>query len=443
MKTSLAVLMTILMIMSSCKEKNEQRVYPIPPSSESSSSSDSSASTNTDSNSETNIVEESEIVEPKIIEELPVKIEKPKELMTYTELFNIPSNYRGVRLEDIKKYGAVKVPVLNQLALRMSRYQDFYFGPRDDLKVHMNFLIDKPRLKKDDTDKVLIKVGSVVEVANGLNVDASLWGGPIDAQFDSADTDNDHYIYVHHLMFDRKARRLDFQYEKSVQVFNVNDLEFEVKIGLKERRLILSEKENKDFEIVMPVGVGSIDMGVTKRGVYQFLTPIYEGQNIDTNLEKVSWAHRDDKDYYQGKPFIRFRTNKRRLGGWSQIGLHIKQNYKFKRGYDSHGCMRLRNEDLQTVFRLIMNSKTNRKGLVEASIKLKLGKWDKDHPMPKINNRIKIVKNFGTEQFPETGLDELGLTAVEYLNVSESEYKRIWDKLERDYKNNKIPVVRD
>ena len=360
---------------------------------------------------------------------------KPREFV----IKSFSKNVIGVRLEDIVKFSPENNSFLSQLSLRMNRYKEFYFGSKEVMS-HINFLISKPVYDIRKPNKIKLIVGSVVEKSFGDSVDTSMYhfGNSTD-KFAASDSDNSHLIYITELEFDRKAKRLDFQI-RNQDIKLISHSKYRFTVGLKERRLIIEDENDKNFKIVFPVGVGALDLGVTEKGVNQLMTPIYKEQFLDQSLEGVSWAHRDDESYYQGRPFIRFRKDTWRFGGWSQIGLHIQQNAVFKRAFDSHGCMRLRPKDLEASFRLFRHSQANRKGLVEGNILLTLGRSEIDHPMPKINSSVKVVKNIGTKFDPETTTDEFGLTAIEKRKVTPTEFSQIWINILKDYSSNKIKV---
>lgn len=345
---------------------------------------------------------------------------------------------KGVRLADIAKFNSTKFTEAGLLESRIKKYPQFYFD--DDSAIsHMNFLLEEPSVQKDG--KVTVKIGSIVETAQGRTVNATRWGGSSQERFDTADNDNRHEIHLNTLTYDPNAKSINFELQDK-EVIDIEDTRFKATIGLKERSLILEDQAYSDLKIVVPVGVGALDLGVSSPDTYQLMTPLYEGQNIDTDLNQVSWAHRDDKSYYKGKPFIRYRMNRSQYGGWSTIGLHIQQNRVFVRGFDSHGCMRLRPEDLDAVYRVLMNTE-NEDGLVLADILLKLDENELEHPMPKVNDRVKVVKNFGTRENPRTGKDRHGLTTTESRILTKADYLAIWERIEKDYELGKINIVRE
>ncbi len=345
----------------------------------------------------------------------------------------------GVRLSDLGEYAPSTFSEAELLDKRISRFPNFYFGTYD-AKSHLNFLIESPITQANG--EVQIKIASIVEYALGNTVDASKWNGRKAAKFDSADIDNRHEIHILEISYNRNASTIDFQI-KDREIIDLSDTRFEIKVGLRNRRTIIQDTIRNELKFVLPVGVGALDLGISRIGVYKSMTPIYIDQQIDTDLNQVSWAHRDDQTYYQNKPFIRFRTNKSEFMGWSTIGFHIQQNRIFRRGFDSHGCMRLRAQDLDALFRITMHTQKYRNTMVRASILPRLNDNELDHPMPKSNNSIKIVKNFGSHEFPEKGLDELNLTAITTKKIHPFELVKILDKLENDYHNRLFEVVDD
>lgn len=337
------------------------------------------------------------------------------------------NSIQGVRLFDIEKYSKDKFIDAGTLEKRIESYPQFYFGNKES-KSHLNFVIEAPTVNEDGEYSTVI--GSVVETAQGKTIDGTSRGDSSKEKFDTADMDNAYSIHINTLSFNPEDGKINFKLEEKT-IVNMEDTKFKLTVGLKNRRLILDDENNPSLRIVLPIGVGALDLGVSSPDQFGLMTPLYENQNIDTDTNQVSWAHRNDKTYYKNKPFIRFRTDNPQYGGWSTIGFHIQQNKVFKRGFDSHGCMRLRENDLDALYRVIMNT-TNDHGLVAASILLKLRDDELDHPMPKNDTAVKVVENYGTEQHPKKGKDKLGLTATTARKLKVGELQTIWDKIEQD-----------
>jgi hypothetical protein len=162
------------------------------------------------------------------------------------------------------------------------------------------------------------------------------------------------------------------------------------------------------------------------------MTPIYVNQYLDKDTaSETSWAHRGDPDYYQNEPFIRFRKNEKHgNGGWSTIGLHIRQTPVLGRGYYSHGCIRMRDNDLRMAWKLVTFGP---KRLTAANILLD-SKIEFDHPYPYDNTKANIVLNLGTEENPQWELDEAKLVRTIEKSVFNVNHPALWEKIEADYK---------
>lgn len=133
---------------------------------------------------------------------------------------------------------------------------------------------------------------------------------------------------------------------------------FKVTVGLIPRVVSLTEPEH-DLHLLYPIGIGSLDPNIMGDG-HRILTPLY----WDATLRRENViAQRTDPDYYRGLPFMPI-TNSH--GNVSPIAFHITilpddiwKNGEGKnflvRGFDSHGCMRLRYQDLIEFFTIVMD----------------------------------------------------------------------------------------
>jgi hypothetical protein len=147
-----------------------------------------------------------------------------------------------------------------------------------------------------------------------------------------------------------------------VQDINLSSMHFSVSAGLIDRMVVVEDVAD-DILMAFPLGVGGLDenvMGLGKR----ILTPLYHGAWLDR-------AHvikkRSDPAYYRNEPFMPI-TNAR--GSLTPIAFHVTilsdQDWSQKgpnyllRGFESHGCMRLRLKDLSEFFNIVEHSADRR-----------------------------------------------------------------------------------
>ncbi len=192
-----------------------------------------------------------------------------------------------------------------------------------------------------------------------------------------------------------------------VQDVPLSDTHFSLEIGLVERKAILTD-DITGIRKIYPLGVGSFDEGVTTGGgPTTLLTPRYANASIQRS---TTIRARSDKEYFHGMPFIRVIDSK---GKQTPIGLHIVQhsteapggqNFNYMlRGFDSHGCMRLREKDLYEVYGILMNES-------ESTIPINISYHISDleeHPLPLLDTSFRRVKNFGTAAKPAAKRDDV------------------------------------
>lgn len=188
---------------------------------------------------------------------------------------------------------------------------------------------------------------------------------------------------------------------------DLDDTDFNIKVGLVERKVVFQDKKN-NIQFVIPVGVGSFDEGVMNEGQVSLLTPRFKVGYIDKN-QVIS--KRSKPRYFADKPFI--RLSKEQDGAEATpIGFHTEINGSFVRGFDSHGCMRLRDQDLYMLHDLIKDG-TKRFTPITVSYHLE---EKMDHPAAKRDKLYKTVQNVGTVESPFFPLDRDDLVQTVYKN---------------------------
>ena len=138
----------------------------------------------------------------------------------------------------------------------------------------------------------------------------------------------------------------------------LSGLSFEVSAGLVSRMVALEDPIH-DIMMIYPLGVGGIDPGLVAPGGTHILTPMF--QNATIQRKNVISARTEPK-YYRGMPFLGIANSK---GVRTSVGFHItilsdedwakRGGSYLVRGFDSHGCMRLRSKDLTEFFTIVMN----------------------------------------------------------------------------------------
>lgn len=148
--------------------------------------------------------------------------------------------------------------------------------------------------------------------------------------------------------------------------------DFELHIELATQKAILYDKNN-DITRVFPVTAGALDVrqGIDRAGTINSMTlllPGAAGNYADFDFEhsviikRNVWRsgsnqeERLDPAYYKGRPFIGLvdRSRIRDAGNFHQgyrgIGFHYQINDDgLRRGFESHGCLRLQDQDLYTL----------------------------------------------------------------------------------------------
>jgi hypothetical protein len=135
----------------------------------------------------------------------------------------------------------------------------------------------------------------------------------------------------------------------------LSQAKFMVNVGLIQRMVILNDIQD-NIEIIYPLGVGGVDPDILDRGT-SLLTPLF----TDAVLKRKTVIKAlGTPTYYRNLPYMPI-TNKK--GVLMPIAFHISilsdddwtnrgGNY-LVRGFESHGCMRLREKDLKEFFNIV------------------------------------------------------------------------------------------
>lgn len=184
----------------------------------------------------------------------------------------------------------------------------------------------------------------------------------------------------------------------------LNRVSFQINVSLIERKLILTDSQYK-IKKIYPIGVGSFDMGVspTARGSTRLVTNLFLDASINQSTAERA---RTSPSYYKGKPFMPITTQR---GTNTNFAFHIEVNNRFIRGFDSHGCMRVREKDLMELYAILMGGASKK---IPVNVSYEIADLD-DHPAPKVNDSYQRVKNFGSAAQPQLRRDGHNLVILE------------------------------
>lgn len=176
-------------------------------------------------------------------------------------------------------------------------------------------------------------------------------------------------------------------------------------LDLIERKYILRDTQ-LGLTIVLPVGVGAFDEGVLNHGEISLLTPRFKSGSLK---DTATITRREKPRYFANKPFVRIVDGVSNQG--TAIGFHTEVNDSFVRGFDSRGCMRMRDADLYFLHDIVKYSLKN----IPITVAYRTTATE-DHPYPKRNSGFKTVFNAGTQVEPEMVLDRDNLVKTAYKN---------------------------
>ena len=174
----------------------------------------------------------------------------------------------------------------------------------------------------------------------------------------------------------------------------------EMKVSVRDLTLTLSHARSGYWQI-MPLAAGGVNT-LESSGMAQWMTqeiPMAELHKTDA----YAFRKRCEPDYFKCLPFIPIR-----VAGADQrtdLGFHAFPGNEFKRGYLSHGCLRLRVRDLLEVYAIVMQSASSATGL-----KLLHSPYRREmHPYPVFVDHVMAVRNCGKGQ---SCRDSEGLTEL-------------------------------
>ena len=172
--------------------------------------------------------------------------------------------------------------------------------------------------------------------------------------------------------FDRTTSQItDILMYKEEQWTNRN---IQMELSLIERKVIVMSPNGKVLK-TYPVAVGGFNDKATSKKV-SLLTPFYEGAYLNLS---VSTRVRTHPSYFRERPFLRV-SHKDSV--WSGIGFHVRRNLGLKRGFETNGCMHMREKDIYELYRLLRNTED---GTISLSIHY-FSEMPWDHPYPLVED---------------------------------------------------------
>lgn len=285
----------------------------------------------------------------------------------------------GIRLDDVVAVFPAVIPGLANVAANLKKTPQAFFPYGNIEAVHTVFLNDIPDLSGGAVE---LKLVGFVKYKDGTRFEK---------------------IAVRYNKGAKKLEEMTIEQQGSIDIKNTS---FTLSVGLVDRKLIIEDKNN-DIKLLFPVGVGGFDEGVLNEGRVSLLTPRFKRGVLD---QRAVISKREKPRYFDGKPFIRILQGADLKTDMTAIGFHIEINDGFVRGFDSHGCMRLRAFDLQALHDLIMDGNKQ-----QLPITVSYHTEDKaDHPWPKRNKTYKTVQNNGTAESPFFPLDRDNLVQMTF-----------------------------
>jgi hypothetical protein len=296
---------------------------------------------------------------------------------------NIPADATnkilGVRIEDVVNNYSNIVPGFANVQANIKKTPSAFFVNGEILAVHQVFLNKLPELS---SGQIRLSLTGYVKYKRNSNFEK---------------------IIVTYSVGAKKLEEFNVFQENS---FDLREMAFKLTVGLVDRKLIIQDSLHS-VKFVLPIGVGGFDEGVLNEGRVSLLTPRFHNGFID---QRAVISKREKPRYFDGKPFIRLLKGSDIQNDMTAIGFHTEINDEFIRGFDSHGCMRLRVPDLMALHDLIMDG-----SIQQTPIQVIYRTKDLiDHPAGKRNKTFKSVVNVGTKESPFFPLDKDNLVQLGY-----------------------------
>lgn len=301
----------------------------------------------------------------------------------FAQALNIPADATnkilGVRIEDVVNNYSNIVPGFANVEANIKKNPAAFFRSGNILAVHHVFLNKLPEGTPGQVRLSLTGYIKYKELSNFEKITVS---------------------------YNTGAKKLEEMNISLVEAINLKEMAFSMTVGLVDRKLIVSDAAH-GVKFVLPIGVGGFDEGILNEGRVSLLTPRFHHGFID---QRAVISKREKPRYFDGKPFIRLLKGTDIDEDMTAIGFHTEINDEFIRGFDSHGCMRLRVPDLMALHDLIMDGSVQQTPITVVY----RPKDSADHPAGKRNKTFKSVVNAGTKESPFFPLDKDNLVQLGY-----------------------------
>jgi hypothetical protein len=307
----------------------------------------------------------------------------------------------GVRLQDILNADSSAIKGLDYLVTLIKKNPELFFKQGQVEVVHDVFIRKLPLIYGSSTS---LEVVAFVRYKNN---------------FFTFEKFNISYTYTNGPLSQVEL--------KPEVIYQLKDMNFEASVGLVDRKLIVEDSE-KNIKMLFPIGVGSFDEGTMNEGKTSLLTPRFRYAFIE---QKEVISERSKPRYFQGKPFIRISKSQDGNAVVTPIGFHIEINDEFVRGFDSHGCMRLREKDLMAFHDLIVFGSNPK---IPLNIQYRLSD-NSDSPVAKRNKIFKTILNKGSKESPFFILDRDNLVQLVYKENQLAPFDKLVDDADDIYED--------
>lgn len=349
------------------------------------------------------------------------------------------NDIKNVRVSDVARFRGEVDRNLSLFSKWAQKNEDQLFGDVKIKKVHNLFLTDFP---KRDGSLFKYEIGAFIEL--DLGKEKSLEESQQEANSSSEEdivfqekplSSTERFYFVFFTATGSELEESGSRVKGDVQISNRRNLslreaDLSVEVSLASRKAIVKD-DSHGIKMVFPLGVGAFDESVLNDG-FSVITPRFKNGVLD---KRYAMYERKMPRYYMKKPFIRLLSDEDPKTGFTGIGFHAQPNGdEFIRAFDSHGCMRMQDDDLYTMYWLVSENATGKMPIV---VNFNLDD-SSEHPFPKKDKPYKTVLNTGKADKPDFTLD------IDDLVQLTSNYKTSApvEKLEDDV-NDDVNVIFD
>ena len=216
-------------------------------------------------------------------------------------------------------------------------------------------------------------------------------------------------FYVRHDVLHRKSFFVNFDRRSSDIIYILPhrdhpwlNARLQIVLSLMERKAIVLEGTRGQPIKTYPVAVGGLDEGLGLVSPFpHLLTPLRRDFYINI---AVSNPARRYPSIYGGRPFLRLSLPHL---DWTTIAFHIKQNPQLIRGFESHGCVRMREKDLYELYWLLKHA---RDGIIPLAVVHQSAlPWDHPYPLEE--------DSYGRVSYPRRRGEKDGLIVMERVEA--------------------------